>query len=175
MRALINWRRSTYRIPAVLVVALLGCLPIPHPKPYVPGMDIRVVGDSGPLPNARLVIHTSSKPYDVYHESFEVPLDSAGRAVVRRRSTWHWFLLLMHEPAYYATWCAAAPGHYSQREEVFAGVRDSTIVVRLYRAPDEPPPPGVVHEFKCRADRSGLHDPLHSEPDTARAHLRRRP
>ena len=156
-------------------MTLAACLPIPHAKPYLPGMDIRVVGDSGPLPDARLVIHTSSNPYDVHHESFEVPLDSTARAVIRRRSIWHYMLLLMHEPAYYATWCVAAPGYYSQRETVSAGVRDSTIVVRLHRAPEGPAPPGVVHEFQCRPDQSGFRDPLHSEPDTARARWRPRP
>lgn len=138
-------------------------------------MDIRVVGDSGPLPNARLVIHTSSKPYDVYHESFEVPLDSTARAVIRRRSIWHYAVMLMHDPAYYATWCVAAPGHYSQRESLSAGSRDSTIVVRLYRAPDDPPPKGVIHEFQCKPDQSGFRDPLHSEPDTTRSDWRPRP
>ena len=136
-------------------------------------MDIRVVGDSGPLTDARLAVHITSKPYDVYHESFEVPLDGAARAVVRNRWKWNWFYLLIHNPAYYATWCAAAPGHYSQRDEVPAGVSDSTIVVRLYRAPDEPPPPGVIHEFQCTADRKGLIDPLHSVPDSVRGFSRR--
>ena len=160
-----RWR-GLFVLGAIASV-LSACLPIPHPMAYMPGMDIRVVGDSGPLPNARLVIHTSSKPYDVYHESFEVPLDSTGRAVIRRRSIWHYVVMLQHNPVYYATWCVSAPGHYSQRETISAGQRDSTIVVRLYRAPEESPPRGVIHVFQCTPDRDGLFDPLYTEPDTS--------
>jgi hypothetical protein len=103
----------------------------------------------------------------VYHESFEVPLDSTARAVVRGRSIWQYFYLLMHHPMYYATWCVAAPGYYSQRESFRGGRRDSVTVVRLYRAPEDPPPPGVIYEFDCKPDQSGLRDPLHSAPDSA--------
>jgi hypothetical protein len=152
-----------------LVTVPSACLPIPHRAPYVPPMNIRVVGDSGrALTDARVVVHISSKPYDVYHESFEVPLDSSARAVVRARSIWQYFYFLIHHPMYYATWCVAAPGYYSQREVVGWGRRDSVTVVRLYRAPEESPPPGVIHEFQCTADRKGMHDPLHSEPDPDR-------
>ena len=142
-----------------------GCLPLPHPESYVPAMKIRVIGDSGPLTNARLVVHVASKPYDVYHESFEVPLDSAARAVIRERDTWHYVFFLMHDPKYYATWCVSAPGYYSQRETFWGGRRDSVTVIRLYRAPEEPPPPGVIHEFQCTPDQGGLRNPLHAEPD----------
>jgi hypothetical protein len=143
----------------LLSAAVAGCIPIPHPKQYRPRVEVRVLDEAGrPVQAARVVVYTTSAPNDAYHESALLPLDSAGRAVAGRRSRWHPWILLQHDSFYYATWCVAAPGYYSQiGPKVYA---DTAVVVTLTRVPAAPPGPGIIYEFACEPTERGYREPF---------------
>lgn len=100
-----------------LTLALTACLPIPHSHTTQAGAEIAVVDSAGrPLTGA--VIHGYAGLIiggTVYHVD-QVPVDSVGKAILRKRNDFHPFLMLVPdgEAPYVFGWCAEAPGHVAR-------------------------------------------------------------
>jgi hypothetical protein len=116
-----------------------GCLPrsaILHPAATFSVRD----QEFQPIPGAKIFVVVASMPHAVFHHSTVLETDRAGVASIAAERKWDVIMpLIIHgTPAYYAIWCAEAPGYFAATERLTSLGSDALVDITLQ--PGAPPP-----------------------------------
>jgi hypothetical protein len=126
--------RATLTI-LVSLFFIAGCLPrsaMLHPAATFSVRDL----DFQPIAGAKIFVVVASMPHAVFHHSTVLQTDHAGLASISEQRKWEVIMpLIIHgTPAYYAIWCAEAPGYPAATERLPSLGTDALIEIALQRA-----------------------------------------
>jgi hypothetical protein len=109
-----NARRAFSSALAMALVAVSGCLPIPHRHTRQAGARFRVTDQAGrAIAGAFVSTYTGSVIGGELQRQATAQSDAAGEVTISRRRTWHYIVLLIPDAEAGAVygWCVSAPHH----------------------------------------------------------------